>query len=182
SRDAVLRVREAQEELNRVLADPKATDLQRERAQLAYDQAVRNADEQAQSYKDLEKEAAKARAEGVNGNADVKRAADRLSESQRNVADQTRALADAQRDAARSQVEAAQTVADAQRNLSDAVRNAADVQVQATDSIAAAERGVESARLSGIDTTAQAATKADAYREALAKLSPEQRDLYDSIA
>ncbi|WP_319186498.1 aggregation-promoting factor C-terminal-like domain-containing protein [Streptomyces scabiei] len=62
------------------------------------------------------------------------------------------------------------------------MRNAADVQIQATDSIAAAERGVESARLSGIDTTAQAATKADAYREALAKLSPEQRDLYDSIA
>lgn len=181
-REASLRVREAQEELDRVIADPKATDLQRERAQLALDQSKRAAEQQVKDQTELQAEAAKARAAGVDGNTDVQRAADRVADAQRNVQDQTRAVADAQREAARASVEAAQTVADAQRGLSDAVRGAADAQVQAADSIASAERGVESARLSGIDTTAKAATKADEYRKSLANLTPEQRDLYESIA
>ncbi|WP_328337393.1 hypothetical protein [Streptomyces violaceus] len=62
------------------------------------------------------------------------------------------------------------------------MNNAANTQVQAAESIASAERGVEAARLSSIDTTAKAASKADEYRQALAKLTPEQRALFDSIA
>ncbi|MEV0444017.1 peptidoglycan DD-metalloendopeptidase family protein [Streptomyces spectabilis] len=202
-RDATLRVQEAELELQRVQSQydlGKATDLQLARARLAYDQAVQGAKDQGKSLKDLEKEAEKARKEGVSGNGDVKRAADALADAQRRVRDETRAVADAQREAARDQVEAAQrvadvqrglvdaqrdaarSVADAQRRVRDAVQGAADAQVQAAEAIAAAERGVESARLSGIDTTGKAATKSDEYRKALAKLSPAQRDLFDSIA
>ncbi|WDM16737.1 peptidoglycan DD-metalloendopeptidase family protein [Streptomyces lavenduligriseus] len=181
-RDAALRVQEAQEELNRTLADPKATDLQRERARLAYDQALQAQREQAKEYRKTQQEAQKARKAGIDGNADVKRATENVADAQRSVRDQVEALAEAHRAAAKAEVDSAQQVADAQRALSDAVRNAADTQVKAAESIATAERGVESARLSGIDTTAKAATKADAYREALAKLTPAQRDLYDAIA
>ncbi|MFF1625563.1 peptidoglycan DD-metalloendopeptidase family protein [Streptomyces sp. NPDC058272] len=181
-RDATLRVQEAQDELNRVLMDPTATDLQIERAQLALDQATQSAKEQKQQYADLQKSAADQKKAGVDGNADVKRATDQLATAQQNVLDQTKAVAQAHQDAARAEVAAAQTVADAQRSLSDAVANAADTQVQAAESIASAERGVESARLSGISATSTATTKADEYRKALAKLTPSQRDLYDSIA
>ncbi|MFF9525361.1 peptidoglycan DD-metalloendopeptidase family protein [Streptomyces achromogenes] len=181
-RDAALRVQEAQEELNSTLADPKATDLQRERARLAYDQALQAQREQAKEYRKTQEEARKARKAGVDGNADVKRATENVADAQRSVRDQVEALADAHRAAAKAEVDSAQQVADAQRALSDAVRNAADTQVKAAESIASAERGVESARLSSIDTTAKAVTKADAYRQALAKLTPAQRDLYDSIA
>ncbi|MFD9442156.1 peptidoglycan DD-metalloendopeptidase family protein [Streptomyces sp. NPDC060001] len=184
-RDATLRVQEAQLELNKVQAEydaGKATDLQLQRAQLAYDQSVQSAKQQKQDYADLQKDAEAQRKAGVNGNADVKRAADQLSAAQQNVRDQTRAVADAHREAARTEVEAAQTVADAQRALSDARASAADAQVQAAESIASAERGVESARLSSIDTTSTATTKTDEYRKALAKLTPEQRDLFESIA
>lgn len=184
-RDATLRVREAQEELNKTQAEfdaGKATKLQLERARLAYDQSVQAAEQQKKDYAQLQKDAEAARKAGVEGNDDVKSAAERLTDAQRGVQEQTEAVADAHRDAARTQVEAAETVADAQRAMADAVQNAADTQVQAAESIASAERGVESARLSSIDTTAKAASKADEYREALAKLTPEQRDLYDSIA
>ncbi|MFI2716307.1 transglycosylase SLT domain-containing protein [Streptomyces collinus] len=181
-RDATLRVQEAQEELDRVLADPTATDLQRERAQLGYDEAVRGADKQKQKNAELKKSVEEANKAGIDGNEGVKRALEQQADAQQNVKDQTDALAQAHQDAARAEVEAAQTVADAQRNLADAVTNAANTQVQAAESIASAERGVEAARLSGIDTTAKAASKADEYRQALAKLTPEQRDLYDSIA
>ncbi|MFF3312466.1 peptidoglycan DD-metalloendopeptidase family protein [Streptomyces sp. NPDC002952] len=181
-RDATLRVQEAQLELQRTMSDPRASELQQQRAQLAYDQAVQAAKEQKQDYADLQKEAEKQRKAGVDGNADVKRAAQALSDAQRNVRDQTKAVADAHREAARAAVDAAQTVADAQRTLSDAVENAANTQVQAAESVASAERGVESARLSGMSATSGAISKSAEYRKALAKLTPEQRALYDSIA
>ncbi|MET9126900.1 peptidoglycan DD-metalloendopeptidase family protein [Streptomyces sp. NPDC004528] len=184
-RDAALRVQEAADELSRVQASNDAgvaTDGELARAQLSYDQAVQAQKEQSKSYTQLQKDAAAAKKAGVDGNEQVKRAAEQLADAQRNVADQTKAVADAQRDAARAQVDAAKSVADAQRGLSDAVAGAADAQVQAAESIESAERGVESARLSGINTTSTATSKAEEYRKALAKLTPDQRKLYDSIA
>ncbi|MGW1551595.1 aggregation-promoting factor C-terminal-like domain-containing protein [Streptomyces sp. NPDC002346] len=181
-REATLRVQQAQEDLNATLADPRATDLQREAAQLTYDRAVQNAKEQSKGYLELQKSAKAQRKAGVDGSDAVKSATERLADAQRNVLDNTKALTDAQRAAARAQTEAAQSVADAQRGLADAVRNAADTQISASESIASAERGLQSARLSGIDTTTKAITKQEEYRKALAKLTPAQRDLFDSIA
>ncbi|MGW1541043.1 peptidoglycan DD-metalloendopeptidase family protein [Streptomyces sp. NPDC002309] len=184
-REATLRLTEAEAELAAVRESYEAgtaTELEMQRAQLAYDQAAQAAKDQQKDYAQLQKDAEAAKKAGVDGNEDVKTAADRLADAQQNVKDQTEAVAQAHQDAAQAQVDAAQTVADAQRRLADAVTNAADVQVQAAESIKSAERGVESARLSSIDTTAQAVTKADEYREALAKLTPAQRELYDSIA
>ncbi|MER7922178.1 peptidoglycan DD-metalloendopeptidase family protein [Streptomyces sp. NPDC096057] len=184
-RDATLRVTEAEQQLNetRQLFDAgRATDTDLARAQLSYDQALQAQKEQSKSYKQLQSDAKAAEKAGVNGNDNVKTAAQQLADAQRNVQDQVKALAKAEQDAARAQVEAAQTVTDAQRNLADAVQNAANTQVDAADSIASAERGVESARLSSSTATSTATTKADEYRKALAKLTPEQRDLFDSIA
>lgn len=184
-RDATLRVQEAQAELNKTRADfsaGKATQLQLERAQLAYDQAVQSAKQQKEDFGQLQKDAAAAKKAGVEGNSEVKRASEELAKAQQHVQDETRAVADAQRKAAQAQVQAAQEVADAQRGLSDAVANAANAQVQAAESIQSAERGVQSARLSAMDTTDKASKKTDAYRQALAKLTPEQRRLFDSIA
>ncbi|MCQ6554791.1 peptidoglycan DD-metalloendopeptidase family protein [Streptomyces sp. C10-9-1] len=181
-RDAALRVREAQEELRRVMADPKATDLQRERAQLAADEAAHTARRQKQDYADLRKEAEKQRKAGVDGSDEVRDATERLASAQRKVRDEAKAVANAQRDAARTQVQAAQDVADAQRRVADAADNAANAQVAAAEAIAGAERGVAAARLSAISATSKAADKQEEYRKALAKLTPEQRALFDSIA
>ncbi|MER7818448.1 hypothetical protein [Streptomyces sp. NPDC096153] len=181
-REASLRVKEAQEELRQVMADPKATDLQRQRAQLAADQAQAAAERQKKDYAELQAQAKKAKAAGVNGNEAVKDAAERVADAQRNVREQAEAVADAQRNAARVQVQAAQEVADAQRRVADAVENAANTQVAAAEAIESAERGVASARLSGASATSRATSKADEYRAALAKLTPAQRELFDSIA
>ncbi|MFF1417632.1 peptidoglycan DD-metalloendopeptidase family protein [Streptomyces sp. NPDC058280] len=184
-RDATLRVQEAQDDLNRARADAdagKATDLQVQRAQLAYEQAVQNAAEQKKSVSELRKQEADARKAGISGSAGVKRAADALAAAQRNVQDETKAVADAHRASARAQVDAAQTVADAQLGLSDAVQAAADAQVSAAESIESAERGLASARLSAVGATSNAISKQEEYRQALGKLSPAQRELYDSIA
>ncbi|WP_432159001.1 peptidoglycan DD-metalloendopeptidase family protein, partial [Streptomyces sp. bgisy153] len=156
-REATLRVAEAREELARVTADPEATDLQRRRAQLSVDEAVRALDKQREKQAELKRSVEDATKAGVDGNKGVKAAAQRVADAQRKVQDQTRAVADAQ-------------------------RKAATAQVQAAESIASAERGLQSARLSSADTTVKTARATDTYREALAKLTPEQRKLFDAIA
>ncbi|MFD4699764.1 peptidoglycan DD-metalloendopeptidase family protein [Streptomyces niveus] len=174
-REATLRVTEAQRELQAVLADPKSTDLQREAAQLAFDRAVQNAKKQKEDFADLQKSAAEQRKAGVEGNDAVRAATDRVAEAQRGVVDQTRALRDAQEAAVDAQRDGARAVA-------DAVRKSAEAQQSAAESIASAQRGVESAQLSAAKATGTNATKQDELREALAKLTPEGRALYNAFA
>ncbi|WP_432019883.1 peptidoglycan DD-metalloendopeptidase family protein [Streptomyces sp. 1222.5] len=156
-REAMLRVKEAQEELNKVLADPKATDLQKERAKLNYDEAVRGAERARKSNGDLQTKVEEANKAGVDGTDEVKRAKERLADSERKISDQERAVADARKK----------------------VRQA---QIQGAEAVESAERGVRAAQLSSIDTSTKSVTAADTYRQALANLTPSQRDLYDSIA
>ncbi|MEU5765043.1 transglycosylase SLT domain-containing protein [Streptomyces asoensis] len=156
-REAALRVQEAQQELAQVMADPKATELQKQRARLSLDEATRNVDKQKAKQAELKQSVADATKAGVDGNKNVQAAAQRVADANRKVADQSRAVADAQ----------------------SKVR---DAQVQGAEAVASAERGLAAARLSSVDTTVKSASAADKYRQALAKLTPEQRDLYDAIA
>ncbi|MFE2549014.1 peptidoglycan DD-metalloendopeptidase family protein [Streptomyces sp. NPDC059355] len=156
-RSATLRVKEAQQELDATLDNSKSTDIQRERAQLAYDEAVQGLRDQTERQKELKASADAARKAGVNGSEVVRRAQDRVTDAQRATADQSAAL-----------VKAQQAVAEAH--------------VKAAEQITAAERGIESARLSASKVTGSITSKTDAYEEALRKLSPVQRELFESIA
>ncbi|MGY4928282.1 aggregation-promoting factor C-terminal-like domain-containing protein [Streptomyces sp. 900105755] len=156
-RDAELRVKEAKADLDKTLADPKADDLQRQRAQLTYDQAVQALKEQQEKNADLKKSAEAASKAGVDGSDVVKQAKDRLSQANEKVADQERALADAR-------------------------QKVRDAEVSGAEQVASAQRALQAAQLSSADTTAKTTTAADTYRQALAKLTPEQRALYDSVA
>ncbi len=156
-REATLRVQEAQAELNKVLADPTSTDLQKERARLSYDEAVRGARKAKESNAELQKQVIEANKKGVDGTNEVKRAKERLADADRKITDQER------------------TVADARRKVREA-------QVQGAEQVASAERSLQAAQLSSVDTSAKSVTAADTYRQALANLTPAQRDLYDAIA
>lgn len=171
-RDAALRVQEAQLELNKVLADPKATQLQRARAQLAYDQAVHQLKEQQQQTKQLQADKAAADKAGVEGSEVVIAAQERLRQAQQDVADRTQALKDAQQDAARQQVRNARDIADAQAKVAEAEKNVAYAQQAAAESIASAQRSIQAAQLATAGTTSTASTAASKYRQELAKLTP----------
>ncbi|CAK7279910.1 hypothetical protein [Streptomyces misionensis] len=156
-RDAALRVKQAEEDLNKVKMDPTATELQRQQAQLTLDQALQAQKEQSESYKKLQKDAEAQKKAGVDGSDAVKQAKKNLADANQKVADQEKAIADA-----RAKVR--------------------DAEIQGAEQVASAERSLQSARLSGIDTTSKSTTAVDTYRQALAKLTPEQRKLLDSIA
>ncbi|OKJ42685.1 peptidoglycan DD-metalloendopeptidase family protein [Streptomyces sp. CB01580] len=184
-REAALRVKQAQQELTATLADAdagRATQLQVEAAQLAFDRAQLNAKQTSQSFDELQKSAAKQKRAGVEGSDAVKAATERVRQAQRGVVDQTDALRKAQAAASKASVDGARAVADAQERVADATRNAANAQASAAESIANAQRGLQRAQLSTADATGVATTKQDEYRQALADMTPAARQLFDAIA
>ncbi|MCY0926219.1 peptidoglycan DD-metalloendopeptidase family protein [Streptomyces sp. H27-H1] len=156
-RAAALRVKEAKQELDATLSNGKSTDIQRERAQLAYDEAVQGLKDQTERQKELTTSAAAQRKAGVEGSDVVRRAQERVTEAQRATTDQAAALVKAQ-------------------------KAVAEAHVKAAEAITTAERGIAAARLSASKVTDTATSKTDAYEAALAKLTPSQRKLFDSIA
>ncbi|MFY0513524.1 hypothetical protein ACOMD4_24515 [Streptomyces anulatus] len=184
-REATLRVQQAQESLNATLKDAavgKATRLQVEAAQLAYDRAKQSAAETKQSFDELRKSAAKQRKDGVEGSDAVKDASDRVAQAQRGVSDQTDAVRQAQAAAAKAAVDGARSVAEAQERVSTATAGVANAQAAAADSIASAQRSIQSAQATTATSTAAATTQQDKYRQALADMTPAARDLFDAIS
>ncbi|MDT0451872.1 hypothetical protein [Streptomyces hesseae] len=162
-RAATLRLTQAKQDLAKVRADPAASQLERDQAQLTYDQAVQGLKEQSLAHKRLEADTRKANAAGVDGADGVRRAQDAAAQAHERVADQARA------------------VADAQAGVGDAVRNVAKAQAAAADAIANAERQVAAAQMQTADATSAADTAAQKYRRALDALSPSARDTFDAF-
>ncbi|MFE7762934.1 peptidoglycan DD-metalloendopeptidase family protein [Streptomyces sp. NPDC057438] len=127
-KEAILRVKEAQEELDKVLANPKASELDREEAKLRLDQAKQGLKEQQVETKRLEEDTKKANKAGVEGTDQVRSARERLAQADQNVADKRRAVADAESAVAKAQADGARQVADAQGAVADASRSLADAQ------------------------------------------------------
>ncbi|WP_442803665.1 hypothetical protein OG411_30080 [Streptomyces pseudogriseolus] len=174
-RDAELSLREATAERDKVLKNANATELDKQRALLAYDQAVQRLKDQRTETARLKQETEAANKAGVEGSTTVKSAQERLAEAQEQVADRTQALRDAQAEQARTAVENAQRIADAQQRIADAQQGVADAQVQAAEQAAAAQRQLSQAQQAGAGTVDQAAIAQAKYRAELAKLTPAAR-------
>lgn len=181
-RDAALQLQEAQNNLNAVNAvGSKATELQRQEAQLAYDQALQRLKEQTTDTKRLKVEQAAASKAGVRGSATYQAAQDKVAQSQQEVADRTQALQDAQVNAAQVQVQASRQIAQAQQRVSEATANVAVAQQSAADAVSSAQRQIESASLSAAGSVDQAAVAQAKYRAELAKMTPATRDTFNAF-
>ncbi|MFF4090412.1 hypothetical protein ACFYY9_26550 [Streptomyces nigra] len=175
-RDAEIALKEATIERDKVLQNANATELDKQKAILAYDQAVQRLKDQTTETARLKTETAAANKAGVEGSNTVRAAQERVAESQRAVADRARAVKDAQQEAARTQVETARQVADAQQRVGEATANVAVAQQNAADAVASAQRQIESASLSAAGGVDQAAIAQAKYEAELAKLTPAARE------
>lgn len=181
-RDAALGVKEAQLELQRIGAKgSQATELERQRAQLAYDQAVQRLEDQTTETSRLKTETEEAAKAGVEGSDTVTAAQERLAQAQEEVQDRTLAVAEAQKDAAKTQVQAARDVTEAQERVAEATANVAVAQQAAADSVASAQRQIASASLQAAGGVDQAAIAQAKYQQALAKLTPAARGTMDAF-
>ncbi|WP_097982777.1 hypothetical protein [Streptomyces sp. f150] len=199
-RDAVLDVQEARARLQAVqAAGSKATLLEQERAQLAYDQSVQRLKEQKAETKALSDEKKKADKAGVEGSDTVKEAQERIAAAEKAVADQGKALAKAREDAARQNIRSQQDITEAQEKVAESQRNVATTQADgarsvqraqeslaaaqqsAADSVASAQRQVASAAQSAAGGVDQAAIAQAKYQAELAKLTPAARGTFNAF-
>lgn len=199
-RDATLSVQEAEQKLRAVqAAGANASELDRQRAQLAYDQAVQRLKDQQSETKDLAAEKTAADKAGIDGSERVRDAQERLQDAEKRVADQQKELGKAREDAARQQVQAQRDIAEAQNGVAEAQRNVArtqedgarsvaraqeqlaSAQQSAAESIASAQRQIASASLSAAGGVDQAALAQQKYQAELAKLTPSARETYDAF-
>lgn len=193
-RDAQIALTEATAERDKVLRSETSTELDKQKAILAYDQAVQRLKEQTSETKRLKDETTAANKAGVEGSDTVKSAQEKLASAQQDVTDKTTALKAAQQDVTKTQIANSRSIAEAQSKLADAQKAVAETQRQGAetiaraqervvqaqqagaDSIASAQRQIQSASISAAGGVDQAAIAQAKYRAELAKLSPAARD------
>ncbi len=141
-RQANLDIAEAKRELDAVLANPRASQEEREQAQITYEQRVLQLDELTARQRDLAEEQAEWNRTGVMGSDQVKSAQERVAAATEKVADSQTALADAieaqqmQQRQGQAQIESAtQSLAQAQRSLQQAYVNAGVAGGEALDNL-----------------------------------------------
>lgn len=185
---AALRVRQAQEELQKVIADPTATNLQRQAAELALKEALLGAKQQSEETQRTKDEAEAAAKAGVEGSQKVVAAKGKVVDAEQSAADAAKRLRDAQEDVAEAnrrvadtQVDSAEAVADAQERVADAHRDAAEAQKDSARSIADAQLGIQQAMESTAAASSSATSAQQKYQDALAAMNPATRETYDAF-
>jgi SLT domain-containing protein len=168
--ESVLRVKEAQEELNKVLADPRSSDLDREQARLRFREAQHGLKEQQVETERLRKDTETANKAGIEGTNQVKAAKERLADAHQSVSDKARGVRDAEAAVAQAQADGARQVADAQRGVANAQRQVQD-----------AQRGVADASRALADAQASAAEQTAKLSENFSKLSPNAQGFVNAV-
>ncbi|MFD0408629.1 hypothetical protein [Kitasatospora sp. NPDC127116] len=174
-RENTLRVQEAQESLNKVMADPSATERQKEQALLALDQATQRLHEQGIAYNRLKTQVEQANAAGIEGSQRVVAAQAKVEDSTRTVGDRAQAAADAQ-------VAAADRIAAADRQLADRKQALADAQAEQAKTAEKGLRAIADAQEALTQQAGGAAGGVDALAEAMAKLAPSARAFVEALA
>lgn len=124
-RQALLDVQQAKADLDKTLKDPRATQLQRDQAQLAFDQATQHLAEQTVQQQRLKAQAEETRKAGVEGNVQVQQAIQGVADAQQDVLDKTQSLSEARISADRTAEDSALRIAQAQRAVADAMKSGA---------------------------------------------------------
>lgn len=145
-REATFAVEEALVHLNVVLEDPQATQRERDKAQLAYDQAVEALEQQRLETQRLEVDTAKANEAGVDGSDRVRDAKESIKDANDAVLDAEKALADAREDQAESAVEHQERIRDAKFEVVRATEAQAEAEREAARVVMDAEQQLSDAR------------------------------------
>ncbi|TDC02277.1 hypothetical protein E1091_01115 [Micromonospora fluostatini] len=175
-RQANLEVAEAKQALDRILANPRATEEQREQARITYERQLLQIQDLQREGQRLADEQAEADRRGVEGSDEVVRARERLAEIDEQLAAAQRTLGDSREALVRAQLDGAQRVADAERRVAQAQRAAAEQQRQSMFQIQQAQQGVISSQRQlqqAIKASSVAGGEAlDNLRKAMEELSP----------
>lgn len=162
------------------------TSLQRQQAQLDYDQAVQHQKELATNQSRLIQQQKDAQKAGVSGAPGVVNAQQNLDQAKQNVADAQKAVIDAQNAITQARVTGDQQIARAEQSLADAQRTAADAQKAVVQARVDGARQIQQAEQSLADAqaaqTSQQRQSAFSISQAQQQVINSQRSLQDAYA
>ncbi|WP_284704989.1 peptidoglycan DD-metalloendopeptidase family protein [Nocardioides bruguierae] len=179
---AALSVTAAQERLNEVLADPASSQLAIEQARQTLKEAQASYGEAQKSRDDLQRQAKKDRAAGVEGDSAVVAAKDALRDANQDLADSEAALGDARADAARQVAAAQRTLDRARADGARAVARADQQLAQARDAAAVASADYADAQAELAGSMAAMTGPAAVFVTALDRAKGAWRDFTDATA
>lgn len=175
-RQAILDIAEAKEELDKLLANPRATKAELEQASITYERRLLQMDDLKRAATELEDEQTKRAEQGIENSKEVTAARRDLMEAEERYGELQADLARAERDAMRTRLEGVRQLADAQRKIDDAraaaaeqQRDAAYAEFQAQQSLIAARRQLANATDKSL---AAGGAQLDNLNTAMGKLSP----------
>lgn len=175
-RQAVLDVKKAKEDLDKLLSNPRATKDEREQADITYQQKLLQLEDLQRKGAELAHDQAKADKAGVNGSDQVLKAKQDIANAERAQLAAQKGLLRAQQDLVRIQVDGAKKLRDAEQKILDARQAAADQQKDAAYSEYTAVQSLISARRALENATNRDAiaggSQLDALNTAMSKLSP----------
>lgn len=182
-RQATLSIGQAKLNLDKTLANPTATVLQREQAQLTYDQSVQQLKDVQNRNKNLAEDKAKADKAGVNGSTQVMQAQRGVDQAVRATTDAQRALGNAtanvtevKRAGDERAAVAEQTLRDATAARLETARAGAESVSKAQQGVIAAQRSLNGALASAAASAAAASAANQALKKSLDNLSPAGRE------
>lgn len=146
---ALLDIALAKEELDRLIANPRATDAEREQARINYEKRKLELQDLSDGQRQLAQEYEDYTKDGLQGSKEVIDAQEKIRQAEQRVADSRRDLAEAQK---------AQTKAllDGQRSIADAIRDQQEGQQRSAETIANAVRAQQEQQVRSAETIANA--------------------------
>ncbi|PZG17807.1 hypothetical protein C1I95_14755 [Micromonospora craterilacus] len=137
-RQANLDVAEAKLALDKIIADPQASDGQREQARIAYERQVLQLGDLQRRERELQADQKAAVKAGVEGSDEMERARKRIADANERVKEAERSLADARKARAKEEREGAYRLQQAQQQVASAQRALAKANAEtATAGVAA---------------------------------------------
>jgi len=167
-RAALLSIQSARENLNKVNASGASTQLQRDEAKLAYDQAVQHNTDLGIQQQRLQASAAAAAKAGVEGSQQVVAAKTAVSTADQNIKIAQDALAKAEAAVAAARAKGDEQVAKAQEAVATAQRAQVEQARQGAAQIAASEQSVAVARAGVVAAQVKGAEQIAKAQEAVA--------------
>jgi hypothetical protein len=178
-RQAQLNIEQAKQNLDKTLANPTATKLQRDQSQLAYDQSVQQLTDVQARNKNLQQDQQAAVKAGVDGSQQVQAAQRGVTSATQATADAQKGLQQATANVAEARRAGAEKITVAEKTLADAQAKQAETAVVGAESVAKAQQGVvaaqrslQNALASQAAQAASASQSASKLQQALAALSP----------
>jgi hypothetical protein len=175
-RQAVLDVKKAKEELDKLLSNPRATLDEREQADITYQQKLLQLEDLKRKGAELSHDQAKADKAGLDGSDQVLKAKKDIANADKARLDAQRALTRAQQDLIRTQLDGSKKLRDAEQKVFDARAAAAGQQKDAAYAEYTAMQSLISARRALANATDRdsiaGGSQLDNLRTAMAKLSP----------